>query len=123
MIIVWYNYMTVELYKTYYIISFIKISKQEKSIQSGREENTVSIGQKWKGQSLSHVCLFATPWAVACQAPLSMGFSRIVEWIAIPFSRGASQPRNRTQVSLIAGKFFTYEPPGKPEHEKCSNIN
>ena len=49
MIIVWYNYMTVELYKTYYIISFIKISKQEKSIQSGREENTVSIGQKWKG--------------------------------------------------------------------------
>ena len=32
---------------------------------------------------------------------------RILEWIAIPFSRGSSQPRNQTQVSCIAGRFFT----------------
>ena len=32
---------------------------------------------------------------------------RIQEWVAIPFSRGSSQPRNRTQVSHIAGEFFT----------------
>ena len=32
---------------------------------------------------------------------------RILEWIAFPFSRGSSQPRDRTQVSLIAGGFFT----------------
>ena len=31
----------------------------------------------------------------------------MVEWIAISFSKGSSQPRNRTQVSCIAGKFFT----------------
>ena len=32
---------------------------------------------------------FATPWTVACQAPLSMGFfqARILEWVAIPFVR------------------------------------
>ena len=33
--------------------------------------------------------------------------ARILEWVAIPFSRGFSQPRNRTQVSHTAGWFFT----------------
>ena len=33
--------------------------------------------------------------------------ARILEWIAIPFSRGSSQTRHQTQVSLIAGGFFT----------------
>ena len=32
---------------------------------------------------------------------------RILEWVAFPFSRGSSQPRDRTQVSCIAGRFFT----------------
>ena len=33
--------------------------------------------------------------------------ARILEWVAIPFSRGSSWPRNQTQVSWIAGRFFT----------------
>ena len=33
--------------------------------------------------------------------------ARILEWVAIPFSRGSSQPRDQTQVSCIAGRFFT----------------
>ena len=33
--------------------------------------------------------------------------ARILEWVAISFSRGSSQPRTRTQVSCIAGRFFT----------------
>ena len=33
--------------------------------------------------------------------------ARILEWVAFPFSRGSSQPRDWTQVSLIAGRFFT----------------
>ena len=33
--------------------------------------------------------------------------TRILEWVAIPFSRGCSQPRDQTQVSHIAGGFFT----------------
>ena len=32
--------------------------------------------------------------------------ARILEWVAIPFSRGSSQPRDRTWVSYIAGRFF-----------------
>ena len=33
--------------------------------------------------------------------------ARILEWVAFPFSRGSSQPRDQTQVSCIAGRFFT----------------
>ena len=33
--------------------------------------------------------------------------ARILEWVAVPFCRGSSQPRDRAQVSHIAGGFFT----------------
>ena len=33
--------------------------------------------------------------------------ARILEWVAVPFSKGSSQPRDWTQVSHIAGEFFT----------------
>ena len=48
-------------------------------------------------------------WTVACQVPLSMGIlqARILEWVAMPSSRGPSQPRDGTQVSCTAGGFFT----------------
>jgi len=56
------------------------------------------------------LCL--TLWAHGCvahQTPLSMGIlqARILEWVAMPSSRGSSQPRDQTQVSRIAGGFFT----------------
>ena len=58
---------------------------------------------------LSHVQLFASPWTVAHQAPLSIGTlqERILEWVAMSSLQGSSQPRDWTQVSLIAGRFFT----------------
>ena len=37
---------------------------------------------------LSHVRLFVTPWTVACQAPLSMGFPRQEYWNGLPFPSG-----------------------------------
>ena len=57
----------------------------------------------------SHVWLFATPWTVAHQAPLSMGIllARILEWGAMPSSRGYSEPRDQTWVSFTARGFFT----------------
>ena len=52
-----------------------------------------------------------TPWTIAYQAPLSsvLGISqaRILERIAISFSRGYSKARDQTWVSYIAGRFFT----------------
>ena len=45
-----------------------------------------SISKIYMGvQSLSHVQLFATPWTIACQAPLSMEFSRQEYWSGLPF--------------------------------------
>ena len=57
----------------------------------------------------SHVQLFATPWTVSRQAPLSMGFSRILEWVAVPSSGGSPDPgvEPMSLVSCLAGKFFT----------------
>ena len=40
--------------------------------------------------------------------------TRILEWVAISFSRESSPPRDQTFVSCTAGRFFTAEPPGKP---------
>ena len=36
--------------------------------------------------------------------------ARILEWVVISYSRGSSRPRDRTQVSCLAGRFFTTEP-------------
>ena len=59
--------------------------------------------------SLSQAQLFVTLWTVAHQATLSLGIlqTRILEWVAMPSSRGSSQPRDRIQVSCITGRFFT----------------
>ena len=35
------------------------------------------------------------------------GSRKVLEWVACPFSSGSSQPKNRTRVSCIAGRFFT----------------
>ena len=68
---------------------------------------------------LSHVQLFATPWTVAHQAPLSIEFSRQEYWSRLPFSPQGDLTNPGIQpVSLaspaLAGRFFTTAPPGKP---------
>ena len=40
--------------------------------------------------------------------------ARTLEWVAIPFSKGSSQPVEWTWVSCITGRFLTAEPPEKP---------
>ena len=58
--------------------------------------------------SLSCVQLFMTPWTIAHQAPLSMGFCRQEYWSGLPApSQKSSQPKDRTQDSCISGRFFT----------------
>ena len=48
-------------------------------------------------QSLSLVWLFATPWNVAHQAPLSMGFSRQEHWLRLPFPTQGDFPDSETE--------------------------
>ena len=51
---------------------------------------------------------FATPWTVACQTPVhGISLATILEWVAISFSRGSSQPRYQTPVSCI-GRWILY---------------
>ena len=44
--------------------------------------------------------------------------ARTLEWVAISFSRRSSQPRDPIHVSCTDKKFFTAEPPGKPDCSK-----
>ena len=60
-------------------------------------------GKPWKWKLLNRVQLFVTPVDYTVHGILQ---ARILEWVAFPFSRGSSQPRDRTQVSRIAGRFF-----------------
>ena len=61
----------------------------------------------------SHVQLYATPWTVACQAPLSIGFSRQEYWRGLPFLSQEDhpnlgiEPESLTSPAALAGGFFT----------------
>ena len=71
-------------------------------VSNTREKSTHVLSR------FSRVQLFATSWTVALQSPLSMGFPRQEYWSGLSFfPRGSSQPRDRTWVSCIAGRFFT----------------
>ena len=55
-----------------------------------------------------------TPWTVARQAPLTMGFPRGEYWCGLPFpSPGDLPPGIKPASPALAGRFFTTEPPGK----------
>ena len=70
-------------------------------------------------ESVSCVWLFATPWTVAHQAPLSMVFSRHEYWSGLPFPSPGDLPdsgvksRSPASSALQAGSL-PFEPPGKP---------
>ena len=82
--------------------------------------DSVSSTLRTCSSSLGRVCTkvtsvvsySATPGTVAHQAPLPMGIlqARVLEWVAMPSSRGSSQPRDQIHVSLspaLVGRFFT----------------
>ena len=98
-------------------------------INSCMEQELRLRGQKWQSYCLSKgyqyrlvtlralllgcVRFCATPWIVALQTLLSMGFpAKILEQVAISFSRGSSWPRDRTHISCIGKQFLTIELPG-----------
>ena len=71
-------------------------------------------------QSLSYVQLFVTSWTVACQASLSMGFSRLEYWSGLPYLPPGDPPNPGIKPAFLtspalAGRFFltkaTWEAP------------
>ena len=59
----------------------------------------------------------ATPWTVACQAPLSMGFSWQEYWSGLSFPSPGDllDPGIKLTSSALSGGFLTAEPAGKPK--------
>ena len=70
---------------------------------------SLSSGEKWK--LVSQLCPTLCDPMDYCSPPGSSTHgilqARILEWVAIPFSRESSQPSDRTQISCIVGRFFT----------------
>ena len=69
--------------------------------------------------SVQSLRLIGTPRTVACQAPLSLKFSRQEHWSGLPFPSSGDLPDSGIKpMSLaspaLAGGFFTTAPPGKP---------
>jgi len=101
------------------MFTFIVLGRNKKSFRICSD-----IFSKWlecyKSQNLNYTNLCVGLVAQSClilwdcmdcspPAPPFMGIlqARILEWVAMPSSRGSSQPRDQTQVSHIAGRFFT----------------
>ena len=82
-----------------------------------------SLMQKVKVKLLSHVRLFVTPWTVAHQAPLSMGFSRQEYWSGLPFPSPGNlpDPRIEPRSPTLQTGTLTSEPTGKPYAESLEN--
>ena len=71
---------------------------------------------------------FATPWTVARQAPLSMGFSGQEYWSGLPFPSPGDLPDPRIELasptsSALAGGFFTTKLSGKPMKVKVKSLS
>ena len=91
-----------------------------------RKKTSPYIGTGWVcAQLLSHVQLFLTTWNVACQAPLSMEFSRKERWSGVPFPSLRDLPDPGVEPAspafpALADGFFTTEPLKKPH---CNTNN
>ena len=108
-----------------YHLTFIRTALIKKNTS-----NKCWLGCSGKG-TLLHCCVYAQSCPnlcdpVNCSPPGSSVHGifqvRVVEWVSISSSRGSSHPRNRTQVSCIACRFLTTEPPGKPSYTVGGNV-
>ena len=100
------------------------------AFSSLRKSNFIGL-QACMLSCFSHVRLFATPWTVAHQAPLSTGFSRQEYWSGLPCRPPGDLPDPRIEPEslaspALAGGFFTTESPEKLismfEHSIIQNL-
>ena len=93
---------------------------------------TATMGTACMLRHFSCFGLFSTPWTVACQAPLSMGFSRQEYWSGLPSPPPGDlpDPGIEARSSALRADSLPSEPPGKPEqacfhrlklHQLCSS--
>ena len=89
----------------------IKVKIYKVTCRSLKRQLNLTTWRKYSIHCLvAQLCLtVCDPMDCSPSAPLSMGIlqASILEWVAMPSSRASSQPRDQTQVSCIAGGFFT----------------
>ena len=77
------------------------------------QSDTTEATQQQQQQQQQHVLIHTFLESESCSVmsdslrPHGILQARILEWVAFPFSRGSSQPRDKTWVSFITGRFFT----------------
>ena len=80
--------------------------KDVKGRPKSKNSKVLMLLRKWVKVKVTQSCLtLCNPMDYKVHGILQ---ARILEWVAIPFSRGSSQPRDRTQVSRIAGIFSLF---------------
>ena len=103
----WYKHIYIYIY----ICNFLFVTKLVLHILFFNKTNYSLISFE-----LRNLCLVTQPCLALCN-PIDCSLpgssvhgespGKVLEWVAMPSSRGSSQPRDRTQVSHIAGRFFT----------------
>ena len=80
------------------------------------KNSPTKLVSEWKWKLLLHVWLFAIPWTVAHQAPLSMEFSRQEYWSGFPlhFPGNLPDPGIEPRSPALQEYSLPFEPPGKP---------
>ena len=97
-------------------VTFGQITSLIKDPASPLGQIFISLSSEEKWKLVSQLWLTLRDPMGYCSSPGSSVHgilqAGILEWVAIPFSRASSQPSDQTQVSYVAGKFFTTEPQG-----------
>ena len=97
---------------------------------NGYSEQTMSTWELIFNLCMWIACIFSCDWLcdpLRCRPPASSVHGifqvRILEWIAISFSRESSWPQDLICISCLAGRFFTTEPHAKPLVEDRHSVN
>ena len=82
----------------------VKEESEKASLKLNIQKTKITVSSPIMLSRFSHVQFFVTLWTVACQAILSMGilWTRRLEWVAVPSSRGSSPPRDQTHISYVS---------------------
>ena len=85
----------------------------------------IFVNLKWSEVKWSEVIVSQSCLTLCDPMDLVHGIlqARIPEWVAFPFSRGSSQPRNRTQASHIAGRFLTSRATREPKNTGVGSLS
>ena len=107
------NHGTIECFSSLHVrgTSALQQGLQVKHLQASYSKESLKV----KVKSLSRVRLLVTPWTVAHQAPLSMGFSRQEYWSGLPFHSPGdlSDPGIEPWSPALQANALTSEPSGK----------